>query len=604
MKTYKKLIFIFTTIAVIAVSGCTQNPDLSATPVIPTSILATSTPIQSPSLQLKNDFPLTQLSPKRSRELEDNRIGDVAETEHIGPRVWNAGTKWMRVIIDSHGQWQHVDWDGDEYAIDPDEEMVIDNLVSNRIKIMLVLDVWHNESRTVYYRSEEDIATYTNWVRFVVRHFKGRIEYYEILNEPNLDINSPTGMPVDKYVNLAKQTIPVIREEDPDAKIVVGAVPDTRFNDARSWIWGLLNSEIMPLVDGFSWHAMYGAAPSDDPRGVREPEHPQVRNYWENYPAYVEEIKSVAASNGFEGEFLTEEMRWRTPNFKPHETEPYGFTDVSAAKYYARAIIIHLGLDVAPGLAVEPEDVRPSSHSVIRALSTVMAGAQPVDLPVVIESDAINIKYYWFTLSNGDKLLAIWTDGVAVDDDPGIPITLTFPYFSAERVTCLDVLNGLEQQVVTDDEGGNLVIHGFLVKDYPIILKFINVSLVEILEHSPHQTPTTESIPGLSFAGTWQGNDPDDESTMHLILTQTGNQVEGTFSDTFSKLLDGSLIKPGFSGQGSGSLVSPTEAKMLFDLTCSDGASINLNMRLLISLQNNTLTLEIPQSSTIVLHRQ
>jgi len=91
----------------------------------------------------------------------------------------------MRVIVDPFGAWQHVDWGTGHYAIDPREESVIDDLVSNRVRIMLVLDVWHPESRTVYYKTEEDIQRYLSWVRFMVRHFKGRVEYYEILNEPD-----------------------------------------------------------------------------------------------------------------------------------------------------------------------------------------------------------------------------------------------------------------------------------------------------------------------------------------------------------------------------------------------------------------------------------
>ena len=478
MKTYTKFLVTFTVIVMIAVNGCAQNSIPTATPESPSAILATSTSTNQndQTLQLENNLPTTLLSPKPSQELDDNRIGGNAATQHIDSRVWNAGTKWMRVIIDAHGEWQHVDWDRNEYTINPDAEMVIDDLVSKGIKIMLVLDVWHTESRTVYYKTEEDIATYTNWVRFVVRHFKGRIEYYEILNEPNLNFKAPSGMPVDTYVNLVKQTVPVIREEDSDAKIVVGAVPDTRFHDARNWIWDLLNSGVMPLVDGFSWHGMYGAAPSDDPRGVRQPRHPQVSNYWETYPVYVEEIKSVAASNGFKGEFLTEEMLWRTPSM-PHETEPDRFTDVSAAKYFARAIIIHLGLDVAPGFGLVPDDDMPVSYSVIRALSTVMAGAQPANIPVIIESEANNIKYYGFALSDGDKLLAVWSDGAAVDDDPGVSATLTIDNISTQMVIGVDVLNGLEQELITDTENGNLIIRNLLIKDYPIVIKFTDAAL-------------------------------------------------------------------------------------------------------------------------------
>jgi len=376
----------------------------------------------------------------------------------------------MRVIVDPFGEWQHVDWGTDGYAVDPREEGVIDDLVSTGVRIMLVLDVWHPESRTVYYKTEEDIQLYLSWVRFMVRHFKGRIEYYEILNEPDLNFDAPSGMPVAAYVNLVTRTVPVIREEDPQARIVVGAVPDTRFDHVREWMWGVLNSEVMPLVDGFSWHGMYGAAPSDDPRGVRQPDTPQMDNYWENYPALVQEIMRVAASNGFEGEYLVEEMLWRTPS-EPHESEPYGFSDVSGAKYYGRAIIIHLGLNVTTGLAVVLENVRPRSHAVIRGLSTVMAGAHPTDLPVGIQSEATNVQHYGFALPSGEKLLAIWTDGVAVDDDPTIEATVTLPGLTPERITGIDVLHGLEQELSSSLQDGGVIIRGLLLRDYPLILK-------------------------------------------------------------------------------------------------------------------------------------
>lgn len=70
-----------------------------------------------------------------------------------------------------------------------------------------------------------------------------------------------------------------------------------------------------------------------------------------------------------------------------------------------------------------------------------------------------------------DKLLALWTDGVALDNDPGIESTLTFPGFSAQKVVGIDVLNGVEQELITSVEDGSLVIQKFLIKDYPIILR-------------------------------------------------------------------------------------------------------------------------------------
>jgi hypothetical protein len=90
---------------------------------------------------------------------------------------------------------------------------------------------------------------------------------------------------------------------------------------------------------------------------------------------------------------------------------------------------------------------------------------------VEIQSEATNIRSYSFSLPNGDRLVALWTDGVAVEDDPGVAATLIVEGLAAQKVMGIDVLNGFEQQLVTSIEDGNLVIRNLLVKDYPIILR-------------------------------------------------------------------------------------------------------------------------------------
>lgn len=67
--------------------------------------------------------------------------------------------------------------------------------------------------------------------------------------------------------------------------------------------------------------------------------------------------------------------------------------------------------------------------------------------------------------------LSLWTDGVAVDDAPGIEATLTTLGLSAPKVVGIDVLHGFKQELITSTEDGNLVIRNLLVKDYPIILR-------------------------------------------------------------------------------------------------------------------------------------
>jgi len=131
---------------------------------------------------------------------------------------------------------------------------------------------------------------------------------------------------------------------------------------------------------------------------------------------------------------------------------------------------MHLGMDVAVSQFYYSDQQVQIVHT-IQNLRTVMDGTSATSLPVEIQSEAKNIKSYGFSLSNGDRLLALWTDSVAIDEDPGVKATLTIPNFSAQKVVGIDVLNGFEQELITSVEDGNLVIRNLFVRDYPIILR-------------------------------------------------------------------------------------------------------------------------------------
>jgi hypothetical protein len=455
------------------------SPPVVATTVVSTSTTASSTTSSPPPtvpgvvLQEGNGVPVTRLGTLPSSELADSGIGVFINAEHAGEWVWETGLAWIRVFMDPCGRWQSVDWESEDYTVDPREDRLVDGLVANNVRVMVVLDVADPECKTVFHKSEEDVGQYLGWVEYMVGHFRGRVDWYEILNEPDLDFAKPAGMPVDAYLRLVEQTVPVIRAGDPDAAIVVGAVVDTRFDDAREWMWGVLASEVMATVDGFSWHPMYGAAPTDDPRGIRQPEIPQMARYWESYPALVDDIKAAAEASGFTGEYLADEMGWRTTYQLDDTQEPYGFSPLVAAKYFARAIVIHLGMDVraAAGFDLEADGGR--AHPVIRALCTAMAGNRPDELAHTVDTDAANLRTVSFTLADGARLLAVWTDGPAVDDDLGVPGTVTLHGIQATTITGIDVLHSAEQPLDFRIEGADTVVDGLLVKDYPILVRIV-----------------------------------------------------------------------------------------------------------------------------------
>ena len=191
-------------------------------------------------------------------------------------------------------------------------------------------------------------------------------------------------------------------------------------------------------------------------------------------PVLIDSILQMAAANGFQGQFWGSDLSWFvTERGDSPYTEWEGHTEIQATKYFARMVAMHLGKDAGLNPVVQKNT---REYSVVARLYTILAGTEPIDLGVEIDSEATNIVSYGFTHPNGDKSLALWTNGAAVDDDPGVKTTITFPGVTASRVTGNDVVDrgGFEQELIAETENGNLVIRGFLLKDYPIFIVLSN----------------------------------------------------------------------------------------------------------------------------------
>ena len=67
----------------------------------------------------------------------------------------------------------------------------------------------------------------------------------------------------------------------------------------------------------------------------------------------------------------------------------------------------------------------------------------------------------------------VWTNGIAVEEDPGIETQVTIPGVSASKVVGMDVLYGFEQELIFEEVNGNLTINNLVVKDYPLIMRLI-----------------------------------------------------------------------------------------------------------------------------------
>ncbi len=418
-------------------------------------------------LQLENNLPITQILALPSRELADNRIG--AQFDSFGYQesydlktVYPQGLTRARVAI-AGLEPELVDWDKPEFSIDPSHDDVITRMAENGLTITYVMTFWDKETYPggegapcARFQTEGEIERYLEFVRFIVDHFKDRVEYFEIWNEPEIRDYCPKWIRFNDYINLVKRTVPVIREINPEAKIVVGGVSNTRFGSI-DYLFALVESDIMPLVDGISWHPMYGTAP----------EYDVYADYYYDYPAIVQRIKDTAEANGFVGEYQADELTWRTTNTAIPD-QPWVFSPITASKYFGRGALMHRGMDVGVGIG--------SDYMITPNLCTVMAGVEPVDLPIEIQSTATNIVSYTFTTPDGGYMVALWTNGIAVENDPGVEAILNIPDFSASEVIVKDILYGFEQELIFETESGGLKIPNLLVRDYPILIQLIDAS--------------------------------------------------------------------------------------------------------------------------------
>jgi hypothetical protein len=426
-------------------------------------------------LQEGNDLSKVQLQPKQSADLADNRTGASFYAPWLLENYANAlgviKDLGLKCIDTSYAEVEApIQWDVPEQEISPEFDQFVDDLAENGVAIDYMLHYWNKAGHengeklsTLRFKSEGQIQDFLDYVRFIVRHFKGRVQFYTIWSEPDNAGQAIKYIEPNDYINLARQVIPVIRQEDPQAKVVLA--PNVLYF-AREYLFTVLSSDVMPLFDVVSWHGMYGAAPDTKFFG----------NYYYDYPSIIQQIMQTASEHGFKGEYWGTELTWCSEEFPAcHPADqPWGVhADIQSAKYYARGIVGQLGMDVGVGLGgLQPDAVW--SFPTIRNINTIMAGAEPTSLTVDIQRDAANMMSYSFTLPNGDELFALWTDGIAVDDDPGVKTTLVFPSLTVRKVMGIDVLNGFEQELIAESGNDGLVIRNLVVKDYPIILRFMH----------------------------------------------------------------------------------------------------------------------------------
>jgi hypothetical protein len=434
---------------------------------------------RSMQFQPGNELQRAFLETSPSDALEDNHLGAIWADfwqpmdfqSAIDNEILPAGLKLVRITMNQveyySNEQSNVElfWDKPELFISPEFDDYIDQLIAHKITIYYTLSFWdkinHRGGWNIQNRfhSQEDICHYLEYVRFIVTKFKGRVQYYELWNEPDVGYPLQYIEPTD-YVNLAKQAIPLIKQIDPQAKVVFGCTSGSANPQSRDYLFKILDPEIMPIADVIAWHPLYSNVPGKG----------QFPDYYAGYPSLLSSIMDTARQNGFKGEFLAGEISYGGPECGGCDVTDPAYTENIWAKYTARGIILHFGSSAAVTVGGMSSQ-RTVQYNTIRNIANIFSGVRADRFPLEIQTDSTNYQAFTFAGTGGSRLIAVWTDGLAVDIDAGIASTIKIPGYSDWKATAIDILDGFEEQLVTKSENGDLLVPNFLIKDYPLIIR-------------------------------------------------------------------------------------------------------------------------------------
>ena len=283
-----------------------------------------------------------RVPPKRSSQIQDGfgLNSDLPREPYLPwsrwwwTRMFDAGFKWIRI-----GQYENssepTSWDWVEqkrgvYGMAPEVDDYVDSLVENGVNIQVQLmygnpmytspagklpdailpepGSFHNSDRSLYSifwppTTPDQIAAFSKYVRWMVDHFRGRIHYYALWNEQDINYWNPLPNPED-YGRLLKAFVKDVHETDAEAKVIYGGQADpTRDFTKRA----LDACQCASEIDVYAYHAYpgygqnlnpeamdYGAYGTESPRQLRE----FVRNYpgiRPGIPFWHDEFNSIAS---------------------------------------------------------------------------------------------------------------------------------------------------------------------------------------------------------------------------------------------------------------------------------------------------------------------
>lgn len=244
-----------------------------------------------------------RVPPKRSSQIQDGfginsdlpRAPYLPWDRHWWTRMFDAGVSWIRIgqyeNTSDYTSWDWIEQKRGVLAIPPGLDDYVDSLVDNGVKVQVQLlygnpmytspagklpdaivpepGGFHNPDRSLYSAfwpptTPEQIAAFIKYVQFMVRHFRGRIRYYALWNEQDIDYWNPRPS-AEEYGRLLKAFAPAVHAADPEAKVIYGGQADPTRDFARR---ALDACNCAAGIDVFAYHTYPGYGRNLNPESM------------------------------------------------------------------------------------------------------------------------------------------------------------------------------------------------------------------------------------------------------------------------------------------------------------------------------------------------
>ena len=209
-----------------------------------------------------------EIKPKKSSEIKHSRIGlgfekldrNVFDPNKAYRFVGESGIKWARL----QSGWQRTEKEKGIYDFTWLDD-IVDHMIAMGVEPWLCLcygNQLYTPDAAKYFgavgcppiATEEERTAWTNYVKATVKHYHGRIHYYEVWNEPDLPYAWKHGVNPQELSDFTVATAKACKEADPDCEVLGFVLANKKSAEYRE---ALCATGVCDVLDGITYHGYH-----------------------------------------------------------------------------------------------------------------------------------------------------------------------------------------------------------------------------------------------------------------------------------------------------------------------------------------------------------